>query len=331
MVLIHSRLIERPDGTLVCTKHHSPQCYPCALDLSSVEYEGSLPGWHAHPPEFYHFDDCVPVLRGSNARFIPQTDEQLKSCFWESSPDHNPLITSQRVPLSKLDLHECQDCQLTWLVGFLGRNSASSHPSHHTHRHGREQQLRSLLVFVDGACSNNGYHGAQAGIGVHFHPDSPLNVSEPLRLPETVANSQTNQKAELSAIARALEMTRALVPSRREMAHDHGHGCVCGCMHAVSRFRLIVTTDSSYAVECMCSHLPRWGWDESAGHYFNKKSKKFIQNSGLIRDIEKEIGWLAELGVQVVFYHVLRHENAAADALARQGANAVLRLDTVSR
>lgn len=61
-----------------------------------------------------------------------------------------------------------------------------------------------VTVWTDGACSNN-QNGAfaSAGVGVYFGVDSPLNISE--ALPGTL---QTNQRAELSAIIRALEIVR---------------------------------------------------------------------------------------------------------------------------
>ena len=31
-----------------------------------------------------------------------------------------------------------------------------------------------IVVYTDGACRNNGYHGASAGIGVWFGEDHPL-------------------------------------------------------------------------------------------------------------------------------------------------------------
>lgn len=31
-----------------------------------------------------------------------------------------------------------------------------------------------VVVYTDGACTNNGYKGAKAGIGIYFGPDHPL-------------------------------------------------------------------------------------------------------------------------------------------------------------
>ncbi len=59
----------------------------------------------------------------------------------------------------------------------------------------------AVVVYTDGACTNNGKHGAQAGYGVFFGFNNPLNVSEPL--PGTKA---TNQRAEMMAVAVAMRV-----------------------------------------------------------------------------------------------------------------------------
>ncbi|KAI7832885.1 ribonuclease H-like domain-containing protein [Kickxella alabastrina] len=60
----------------------------------------------------------------------------------------------------------------------------------------------TLVVYTDGASSKNGHKGARAGLGVYFGHSDPRNLAEPLLGPK-----QTNQRAELSAIIRALEVT----------------------------------------------------------------------------------------------------------------------------
>jgi len=56
-------------------------------------------------------------------------------------------------------------------------------------------------VHTDGACSNNGQTGSRGGIGVFFSKDNSLNISERL-----VGTPQTNNRAELTAIIRTLEV-----------------------------------------------------------------------------------------------------------------------------
>lgn len=58
-----------------------------------------------------------------------------------------------------------------------------------------------LVVYTDGACSNNGKPDAKAGYGIFFGNDNPYNVSEPLR------DGPTNQRAEMTAVLEAMRIT----------------------------------------------------------------------------------------------------------------------------
>lgn len=100
-----------------------------------------------------------------------------------------------------------------------------------------------MRVFTDGACSNNGRPGAKAGYAVWF-PDH-TQLSESARIPE--GQSQTNQRAELSAIARAIAIL-----------DEKG-------FHDVD---VIVYTDSEYSMSCLTKWLPGWvsrNWKTSSG------------------------------------------------------------------
>lgn len=63
------------------------------------------------------------------------------------------------------------------------------------------QDERTVRVYTDGACSENGKHGATGGIGVFFGPGDPRNISEPL-----AGDYPTNNRAEITAVLRALEV-----------------------------------------------------------------------------------------------------------------------------
>lgn len=63
-----------------------------------------------------------------------------------------------------------------------------------------------LVVFTDGACKNNGYLDASGGIGIFFGDDDPRNISEEF------PGKQTNQRSEMIAIIRCLEVTDPKVP-----------------------------------------------------------------------------------------------------------------------
>ena len=100
-----------------------------------------------------------------------------------------------------------------------------------------------MRVFTDGACSNNGRPGAKAGYAIWF-PDHP-SLSESARIPS--GQAQTNQRAELSAIARAAVIL-----------DEKGY-------HDVD---VILYTDSDYSISCLTKWLPGWvarGWKTSSG------------------------------------------------------------------
>lgn len=100
-----------------------------------------------------------------------------------------------------------------------------------------------MRVFTDGACSHNGRPGAKAGYGVWF-PDHP-DLSEAALIP--ARQSQTNQRAELTAIARAIAIL-----------DEKG-------FHDVD---IVIYTDSEYSVNCLTKWLPGWvarNWKTSAG------------------------------------------------------------------
>lgn len=115
------------------------------------------------------------------------------------------------------------------------------------------------------------------------------NVSEPLR-----GKKQTNQRAELVAIARALDH----IPLDREA---------------------LIITDSNYSIKCLTEWFIRWeqkGWKNSAG--------KDVENKDLIEPIlasirEREM-CKAKTRFQWIKGHANDPGNVAADALAVSGS-----------
>ena len=173
-----------------------------------------------------------------------------------------------------------------------------------------------VRIHTDGSSLGNGKAGAFAGIGVYFgpnderymaHPPTPVtqrpssryestakfvisrNVSE--ALPGT---RQTNQRAELTAVLRALE----LVPRNRD------------CQ---------IITDSQYAINCCTTWFINWrqnNWKTSSG--------KPVENKDLVENILGRIEERQRLGVKTEFEWIKGHAqnegNVAADKLAVDGA-----------
>ncbi|KAF2271920.1 ribonuclease H-like protein [Westerdykella ornata] len=152
-----------------------------------------------------------------------------------------------------------------------------------------------MIIYTDGAAPNNGYAGAVAGIGVYFGPGNPNNVAAPLG-----AGKQTNQRAELAAIKRAIDIlpinTTALIRS-----------------------------DSHYAIQCVTEWFVRWernDWKTAGG--------KNVDNRDLIEPILERIREREMAGARTRFEWVKGHAsergNVEADRLAVRGAEMGRRL-----
>lgn len=235
------------NGNSVCYDHHLRRCDRCRLDFSLEDSYQNEPGYygfdeHGEEEENSHDQDRVDILEGSRARFTPQWDADILGFANAPQIPWNHNNPPKALALSNLQTHYCSTCQLTWLVGEQGEAAAQQHPSHPTCFHVKVGTCRSLLVFTDGACSNNGYQVAQAGLGVFFGPGSRFNLSERV----TMSDVSTNQKAELEAAARALEVVReTVIPHRRRIIENAVGSHNVRAVSDVKYIRVIIVTDSS--------------------------------------------------------------------------------------
>ena len=107
-----------------------------------------------------------------------------------------------------------------------------------------------VRIYTDGSTLSNGQTAAIGGVGVFFGPLDKRNISEPL-----TGSKQTNQRAELTAIQRALEVA----PKDR---------------------KIIILSDSKYAISCVTEWFLKWrekNWMNS--------SNKSVENKDLIQKI----------------------------------------------
>ncbi|KAI9689350.1 MAG: hypothetical protein M1822_010001 [Bathelium mastoideum] len=149
-----------------------------------------------------------------------------------------------------------------------------------------------LRIYTDGSSLGNGQNGSIAGVGVFFGPEDPRassNLSEPLPGPR-----QTNQRAELTALLRALDLT----PHHLDAT---------------------ILSDSSYAINCVTVWHRSWeqkNWQTSA--------KKPVENRDIIEKVLEKIRLRDQVGSSTVFEWVKGHAkdpgNLAADGLAVLGA-----------
>lgn len=146
------------------------------------------------------------------------------------------------------------------------------------------------IVYSDGACKGNGGRNAVAGIGVWWGPNDPRNLSE--RCP----GSQTNNRAELIAIARVLET----VP--------------------LSTNTLTIRTDSTYSERALTVWCFKWRKNDWRG-----TNGKPVLNKELIDYILTLLETRQRSGQPVQLEHVKGHSgdvgNDGADALAVAGCS----------
>ncbi|XP_052256695.1 ribonuclease H1-like isoform X2 [Dreissena polymorpha] len=141
-------------------------------------------------------------------------------------------------------------------------------------------------VYTDGACSNNGKGNPQAGIGVYWGPNHAGNLSERLE------GRQTNNRAEIHAVVRAVQYakTRGIQ-------------------------ELTVHTDSQFLINSMTKWLPSW----------LKKDWKTSTGAPVINREDFEALIHHSKGIKIHWNHVRGHQgihgNEEADKLAVAGAN----------
>lgn len=165
----------------------------------------------------------------------------------------------------------------------------SSVRSHAVAGQSRMSATAEDVVYTDGACAGNGQHGSVAGIGVWWGVDDSRNLSE--RCP----GRQTNNRAELIAIIRALETT------------------------PITSTPLIIKSDSQYAIKCFTHWLPVW-----RRHNFTTSKREPVKNVELIKYMDALFSLREHSGQQVRLQYVRGHVgevgNEGADALAVRGA-----------
>lgn len=152
-----------------------------------------------------------------------------------------------------------------------------------------------MLVFTDGACSNNGAVDASAGCGVIYGPDS---VGFSFRLercgPTGRKFPQTSNRAELRAVIAALQL---------RPWYDEGF------------YRIVVATDSEYVVKGITEWTRSWisrGWVTCAN--------RPVKNRDLWECLLAEIKRYHEERADVLFWRIPRALNVDADRLAVRGS-----------
>lgn len=111
-----------------------------------------------------------------------------------------------------------------------------------------------IRIYTDGSSLSNGKSNAWGGVGVFFGPADKRNISEPLS-----GTKQTNQRAELMAMVRALEVA----PKDR---------------------KIVIVSDSKYSIDCVTDWFHNW----QRNNWVNS-SKKPVENKDLVQKILEQL------------------------------------------
>jgi ribonuclease HI len=150
--------------------------------------------------------------------------------------------------------------------------------------------IKTMCIFTDGACTNNGSTDVvpQAGCGFVFNSTHTGTIGFPLEKegPDGIVYTHTSNRAELRAAICALDY-RSWVGEGWE--------------------RVVIVTDSEYVARGATEWMRTWverGW---------RTARKKVQNRDLWELLSAKMGILAEGGCEVSFWAVPRDWNQEAD------------------
>ena len=119
----------------------------------------------------------------------------------EDDDEENPAITFNPSVTEKAGISDCfrifvDPCKIT-------NEPATRQPP----ARGLQSRMKSITLYTDGSCLNNGKENATSGSGVWFGEESEHNMA--LRVPGT---EHSNQIGEVAAVVAALEKTPNFIP-----------------------------------------------------------------------------------------------------------------------
>ena len=160
----------------------------------------------------------------------------------------------------------------------------------------KENSEENIIVFTDGACSNNGKPDAKAGIGIYFGENDNRNTSK------RISGKQTNNTAELSAVIEVFTILKDEIKNNNNIK---------------------IYTDSTYVIKCCGSYGEKCEKKEW------KNKKGYISNHELVKSIYE----LFKQNKCVTIEHIKAHTgnqdylskgNEEADTLANKSINDIL-------
>ncbi|KAI1091705.1 ribonuclease H-like domain-containing protein [Rostrohypoxylon terebratum] len=259
----HRGPCELPDGRVVCGPHGCGVCKKCDSDYTGINY--------------------YLVERRKNARNF--------------NPYANSMFPMESTAIPKREIGAVFPTEFVPLGGSkipteLFPGTRTVYGKRFVHR----DDPRSILIFTDGSCFDNGRSHPRAGWGFVYGPRSTNVCYGRLesRGPSGCYAPQTSNRAELRAVIAALHFR-----------HWFSEGFD----------KIPVATDSEYVVK----GSTRWarGW---IAHNWTTTTGRYVQNRDLWEELLSEVERWDSLGLSVRFWRIPRDLNKLADEVAKQGA-----------
>lgn len=144
-----------------------------------------------------------------------------------------------------------------------------------------ENENDKVYIFTDGGCSNNGKPCAKGAYAVFFTADSD-SIFYQFNTTKAIVSESTNQKAELLAIQKALE----IIVDNKQLFDGK---------------QITIVTDSMYSIKCIETWSKTWlknNWKTSSGQP--------VKNKDIIKNIIELVAQICNLKFKHVFSHIER-------------------------
>lgn len=148
------------------------------------------------------------------------------------------------------------------------------------------REPNTLYIYTDGSAGTDNNGIKRGGLGIYFGPGNLHNCGLPF-----IDNNPTNNRAELMAIKKALEIARPMD------TYD----------------KVVIYSDNKYSRDCLCAWRTQWTQ--------NNFRNNTIQNRDIIEDAWELLDRYPR-NVEIIWLkgHAGNRGNEAADLLARKGA-----------
>ena len=140
-----------------------------------------------------------------------------------------------------------------------------------------EKKETIMHIFTDGACPNNGKRNANAAWGCLLVSDDGYIVLDRLSGAIPLTESQTNQRAELTALLRGLELAEKQFSKLNDVK------------------KVQIWSDSEYSINCASVWGPKWkskGWKKQGGDIQHLDLIRVLVEKTLALGFKIEYRWL---------------------------------------